>query len=53
MIMRAVFLATAESEKSCSQLEKRGAVLPRAGGCAGSNREREAIIENKNKKIEL
>lgn len=36
-----------------SHVERRRAVLPRAGGCAESSRQREAIIADKNKKIEL
>lgn len=42
-----------ESEKLCSHSEKRRGVLPRAGGLARPGRGREAIIKNKNKKIEL
>ena len=42
-----------ESEKPCSHSERRRGVLPRAGGRAGPSRGREAIIKNKNKKIEL
>lgn len=42
-----------ESETPCSHSERRRADLPRAGGRSGPSREREAIIKNKNKKIEL
>lgn len=46
-------LAARVRKKSHSHVGRRRAVLPRAGGCAGSSRQREAIIADKNKKMEL